>query len=133
MPQIKVKVFNPVGKNGFTCLKSARRDVKRGRGHWLEVDMVIEYSASSQISPPCRPFSPLPAKPTQSVTLPPVVPAVEVSDSQMAQTFLPYPQRSLESCRPAYPALSRPGGGFGASGLASEEPEPACRVRAAAC
>lgn len=115
MPKIQVKVFNPVGKNGFTCLKSARRDVKRGRGHWIEVDMVIEYTAQSQISPPCMPPSREPARRAQFITLPPIVPAVEVSDSQMGQTFLSYPQRSLESCRPAYPALSRPGGGFGAS------------------
>ncbi len=113
MPKIQVKVFNPLGRNGFTALKSARRDVKRGRAHWLEVDMVIEYSAHSQISPPCIPSPFRPAKPAQSVNLEVAAIDAATCDSNMAQTFLAYPQRSLESYGPAYPALALDNAGLG--------------------
>lgn len=111
MPQPHVRVYNPVGRHGFTSLKSARRDVKRGRAHWREVDRLIDYTERPRSVPRCLSAG-LPVKRMQ-INLKVAAVDAQIYDSNLAQTFLSYPQRSLDSYGSAFPGLAQRNAGLG--------------------
>jgi hypothetical protein len=116
MPKPQVKVYNPKGRYGYASLKSATRDVKRGRAFWRAdgsvefIDAVVpafEVLSCCPVRPNPKLMWPAPLK-AQQIEAPPVI-----SDSMMAQTFLAYPQKSRDSYSAAFPALALDNAGLG--------------------
>lgn len=114
MPKPQVKVFNPKGRNGYTSLKSARHAVERGRARWREENAVVEYiERTGHFVSECRPAAIQTPKPARAVMLEVTAIDSATCDSNMAQTFLAYPQPSRDSYSPAFPGLALDNAGLG--------------------
>lgn len=115
MSQPQVRVYNPEGPYGFKSMKAAARAVARGKARWRVRNALVEYieASSEPFVSECRPAVHQTPKPPRMVKFEVQHIDSAIFDAQLGQTFLAYPQRSLNSYEPDYPGLAGDRAGLG--------------------